>query len=58
MKYRIDILHKHGKPVYMVSKYLNEDGSFTINMFPGKTFKTKIEAIHAAVKEKEAANEI
>ena len=55
MKYRIDTLHKHGKPVYMISQSINEDGSLTKNMFLGKVFRTRIEAIHAAMdKEKEA----
>lgn len=49
MKYRIETLHnaKH-KEVYIVSKFLNEDGSLTINAFPGKVFRTKEAAIAAA----------
>ena len=49
MKYRIDTLHKrNGKEVYIVSQFLNEDGTWTQNAFPGKVFKTKEEAINAA----------
>ena len=50
MKYRIDTLHKkNGKEVYMVSRFLSEDGSLTINMFPGgKVFQAKEEAEKAA----------
>ena len=54
MKYRIDTLHKcGGREVFMVSKYLNNDGTLTINLFPGKTFRTKDEAIAAAENYKE-----
>ena len=53
MKYRIDILHKRGREVYMVSKFLTPDGSWTINLFPGKTFRTKDAAIEAAENYKE-----
>lgn len=48
MKYRIDTLHKRGREVYMISKYLNTDGTLTINLFPGKTFRTPEEATKAA----------
>lgn len=44
LQYRIDTLHKKTKPVYIISEYLNEDGSLTKNMFPGKLFDTKEEA--------------
>ena len=53
MNYRIDILHKRSKEVYMVSKFLTPDGSWTINLFPGKVFRTKEEAITAAEAYKE-----
>lgn len=49
MKYRIDTVFKRGgREVYIVSKYLNKDGSLTINAFPDKTFKTREEAIEIA----------
>lgn len=48
MNYRIDILHKKNKEVYMVSKFLNHDGTITQNLFPGKVFNTRDEAIAAA----------
>lgn len=53
MNYRIDILHKKNKEVYMVSKFLNQDGTITINLFPGKVFNTKDAAIEAAEAYKE-----
>ena len=53
MKYRIETLHKRSHEVYMIAKYLNNDGTLTINLFPGKTFRTKEEAIEAAENYKE-----
>ena len=48
MNYRIDTLHKRGKEVYMVSRFLNVDGTITRNMFPGKVFPTREAAKEAA----------
>lgn len=54
MKYRIDTLHnrKH-QEVYIISEFLDESGSRTRNLLPGKTFKTKEEAIQIAERMKE-----
>ena len=54
MKYRIDTLHnrKH-QEVYIISEFLNESGSRTRNLLPGKTFKTKEKAIQIAERIKE-----
>ena len=37
--FKISTLYKrNGKPAYMVSVFLNESGTLTQNLFPGKTF--------------------
>lgn len=49
-KFRIDTLHKKGgKEVYMVSVFLNEYGTLTQNLFPGKVFPTYEDARVAAM---------
>ena len=51
MKYRIDTLHKrNGKEVYMISELLNESGTYSRPLIPGKVFPTK-EAAEQAAKE-------
>ena len=40
MKYRIETLHKRSHEVYMIAKYLNNDGTLTINLFPGKEIES------------------
>ena len=48
--FRIDTLHtKKGKEVYMVSVFLNESGTLTRNLFPGKTFQNREDARVAAI---------
>ena len=50
--FRIDTLHKRGgKEVYMVSVFLNESGTLTQNLFPGKVFPEFEEAREAAMNE-------
>ena len=52
MKYRIDTLHrKNGKEVYMMSELLNESGTMSRPLIPGKVFPTK-EAAEQAAKER------
>lgn len=58
MKYRIDPLHKkNGKEVYMISLLLNESGTYSRPLIPGKVFPT-VEAAKLAAKAalKEASN--
>lgn len=51
MKYRIDTLHKRGgKEVFMISVLLNESGTYSRPLIPGKVFPTK-EAAEEAAKE-------
>lgn len=51
MKYRIDTLHKrNGKEVYMISLLLNESGTYSRPLIPGKVFPTKEAAKEAAEK--------
>ncbi len=50
--FRIDTLHKRGgKEVYMVSVFLNESGTLTQNLFPGKVFPDREAARVAAMDE-------
>lgn len=52
--FRIKELYKrNGKKVYMVSVFLNEDGTWTRPLFPGKVFSTYEEARVAAMDELE-----
>lgn len=49
MKYRIDTLHKRGgKEVFMISVLLNESGTYSKPLLPGKVFPTKEAAEEAA----------
>lgn len=49
-EFRIDTLHKKGgKEVYMVSVFLNESGTLTAPLFPGKVFEDHEEAFDAAM---------